>query len=177
MRIHHGRHHAGYVRKLNAVLEALREARRAGDYGNVQSLSRRVAFNGGGHYNHGVFWQNMAPADERSASPRGGLAASIDRDFGGLTSLRQHFRAAAKAVEGSGWAVLRWHAALDRHVVLTTMNQQDLTVLRTGPLLMLEVWEHAHCLKYQNRRGEYVRAWWDIVNWKNVEKRLELAAT
>ena len=176
MRIHHDRHHAGYVRKLNAALEALQMARTTGNFGNVQALSRSVAFNGGGHYNHTVFWQNMGPVGNVQGTPTGALATSIERDFGSLDGLKAHFSAAARSVEGSGWAVLGWHAGLERLLVLTVMNQQDMTVLGTEPLLMLDVWEHAYYLKYQNRRGDYVGAWWNVVNWENVEKRFEAAA-
>jgi Fe-Mn family superoxide dismutase len=176
MRIHHDLHHAGYVRGLNTALAALASARQSGDYAAVQALSRQVAFHGGGHYNHSVFWRNMAPAGQGGGGdPHGRLAAQITHDFGSPEAFRAHFSAAANSVEGAGWGVLGWHDGLQRLIVLTMMNQQDLNVLGTEPLLLLDVWEHAYYLKYQNRRTEYIRAWWNVVNWSDVAERFEKA--
>jgi len=175
MRIHHDLHHAGYVKGLRAALDGLAETRAAGNYTAVQSLSRALAFHGGGHYNHSVFWQNMAPPAGRQPAPSAALREAIARDFSSIEVFQAHFGAAAKAVEGSGWAVLGWHGGLSRLVVLSLMNQQDLGILGTEPLLMLDVWEHAYYLKYQNRRAAYVDAWWNVVNWADVDRRFEAA--
>ncbi len=172
MTIHHSKHHAGYVKGLNAALQALAAARESGDYGNVQQLSRLLAFHAGGYFNHNVFWANLAPAGKGGGGQPGGkLADQLNRDFGSFEKFQAHFSAAANAVEGNGWGVLAYHPALKRLVVVTMMNQQDLVPAGTVPLLMCDVWEHAYYLKYQNRRADYVKAWWNVVNWSNVEER------
>ncbi|MCO6438045.1 MAG: superoxide dismutase [Phycisphaerae bacterium] len=174
MRIHHDIHYAGYARGLNAALTKLAEARDSGDFGNIQQLSRLLAFHGGGFFNHGVFWTNMAPSDKGGGGqPSGAISSQIKKDFGGFDKFQAHFTAAAGSVEGNGWGVLAYHYALRRLVVLTMMNQQDLMPAGTIPLLMCDVWEHAYYLKYQNRRADYIKAWWNVVNWTDVEARFQ----
>ncbi len=176
MRIHHDLHHAGYTKGLNAALAKLAEIRSTGDFSNIQQLSRLLAFHAGGYFNHIVFWNNMAPAGKGGGGePEGALAAHIKRDFGAVDKFRQHFSAATNSVEGNGWGVLGYHPALKRLVVMTMMNQQDLATIGLVPLLMCDVWEHAYYLKYQNKRADYVTAWWNVVNWKNAAERYEAA--
>jgi Fe-Mn family superoxide dismutase len=173
MQIHHDLHHQGYVTGLNNALAALEKARTSGDFAAVQQLSRLVAFHGGGHYNHTVFWNNMAPAGGGGGGePGGDLRRQIERDFGNVDAFKKHFSAAATAVEGNGWGVLAWHPGLETLLVETMMNQQNLTVIGSRPVLLLDVWEHAYYLKYQNRRAAYVEAWWNVVNWADVATRL-----
>lgn len=172
MHIHHDKHHKGYVDGLNKALAGLAAARNSGDYGNIQQLSRLLAFHAGGYFNHIVYWNNMAPAGKGGGGkPDGKLAADITRDFGGIEKFQAQFSAASAAVEGNGWGVLAYHPALKRLVVMTMMNQQDLATIGSAPLLMCDVWEHAYYLKYQNRRADYIKAWWNIVNWSDVSKR------
>jgi len=172
MTIHHDKHHAGYVKGLNSAIKGLETARASGDYANIQQLSRLLAFHAGGHFNHIVFWNNMAPAGKGGGgAPSGRLADQLGKDFGSVEKFKEHFAAAAGAVEGNGWGVLAYHPALRRLVVMTMMNQQDLITIGTMPLLMCDVWEHAYYLKYQNRRADYIAAWWNVVNWSNVEER------
>lgn len=176
MRIHHGKHHAGYVAGLNAALKKLAEIRSTGDYSNIQQLSRLLAFHAGGYFNHIVFWNNMAPENKGGGGrAQGALGHAIARDFGGVKKFREHFTAAAASVEGNGWGVLGYHPALRRLVVMTMMNQQDLVTTGLVPLLMCDVWEHAYYLKYQNRRADYINAWWNVVNWENVQERYDAA--
>ncbi len=170
MRIHHDKHHATYVTGLNGALEKLEAARASGDLAAVQQLSRLVAFHGGGHTNHTIFWEIMGP--NGGGEPSGALAAQIAKDFGSFAGFKAHFSAASAAVEGSGWGVLAWHPELDSLTVQTMMNQQNLTILGSDPVLMLDVWEHAYYLKYQNRRPDYIEAWWNVVNWDAVAQRL-----
>lgn len=174
MRLHHGLHHAAYVKGLNAALSNLSSARASGDLSAIQPLSRQLAFHGGGHYNHSVFWENMAPVGT-GAEPSKRLAERLIADFGSVDGFKAHFSAAAKSVEGSGWAALGWNSGLDRLAVFTMLNQQDLTIMGTEPLLLLDVWEHAYYLQYQNRRADYVDAWWSVVNWRNVSERFDAA--
>jgi superoxide dismutase, Fe-Mn family len=176
MRIHHGKHHKGYVDGLNGALKKLAEAGASGDLAGVPALTRQLAFHAGGFFNHVVFWNNMAPSSKGGGGqPSGKLAAAIQRDFGSYDKFTAHFTAATTTVEGNGWGVLAYHAALRRLVVFTMLNQQMGTPVGTTPLLMCDVWEHAYYLKYQNRRPDYVKAWWNVVNWKDVEARYAAA--
>lgn len=172
MSLHHGKHHQGYVNGLNAALAKLAEARTSGDFSLVKHLSREVSFNGGGHVLHTIFWSNMAsPAKGGGGEPSGDLATAIARDFGSVDTFRKHFSAAAGAVEGGGWAILGKEPLSGKLIVIQAEKQQDLTVWGMLPLLVLDVWEHAYYLRYQNRRADYVKAWWDVVNWPDVAAR------
>ncbi len=174
MTLHHDKHHAGYVRGLNAAEAALAQARAAGDYAMVQHWSRQAAFNGGGHYLHAMFWKVMAPPDKGGGGePTGALADKINEDFGNFGNFKAHFSAAAKGVEGSGWGLLHYRPDDDRLLVLQAENQQKLSPWGTTPILGIDVWEHAYYLDYKNDRGAYVDAWWNVVNWNEVAANLE----
>jgi Fe-Mn family superoxide dismutase len=172
MRLHHDLHHAGYVKGLNTALEKLAEARKGGDYAAVKAWSRELAFHGSGHLLHCVFWENMTP---KKTEPQGTLRKMIDRDFGSLDAFRAHFGNASKQVEASGWGILGYEPHSKRLLVLEAEKHQNLSVAGVHPLLVLDVWEHAYYLKYQNRRAEYVDAFWNVVNWDDVAKRLDAA--
>ncbi len=172
MKLHHDIHHAGYVKGLNAALEKLAEARKGGDYAAVKALSREVAFHGSGHLLHCCFWTNMTPS---KAEAKGALKAMVERDFGSLDAFKAQFGNAAKQVEGSGWGILAFEPLSRRLLVLEAEKHQNLSVWGVHPLLVLDVWEHAYYLKYNNRRPEYVDAFWNIVNWDDVAARLEAA--
>ncbi len=174
MTLHHDKHHAGYVRGLNAAEAALAQARAAGDYAMVQHWSRQAAFNGGGHYLHAMFWKMMAPPNNGGGGePTGALADKINEDFGNFGNFKAHFSAAAKGVEGSGWGLLHYRPDDDRLLVLQAENQQKLSPWGTTPILGIDVWEHAYYLDYKNDRGAYVDAWWNVVNWNEVAANLE----
>ncbi len=173
MRTHHDKHHAGYVKGLNGALKKLAEARKAGDFEAIRALSRAVSFNGGGHTLHTLFWTNLAPAGNGGGGePTGGLKDMIDRDFGSVEAFRAHFSAAAGGVEGSGWGIAGLDTMSSQLVVIQGENQQKLTTWSVMPVLVLDVWEHAYYLKYQNRRSDYVKAFWDVVNWAEVARRV-----
>lgn len=172
MQLHHGKHHLAYVNGLNAALKKLAEARQSGDFALVQHLSRQVAFHGGGHALHTIFWNNMGPVP---GEPTGPLKAALERDFGSVEAFKAHFSAAAAAVEGGGWGILGLCPMSGRLVILQGENQQKLTIWGMTPLLVLDVWEHAYYLRYQNRRGDYIKAWWQVVNWDDVARRLAAA--
>lgn len=174
MRLHHDRHHQGYVDGANAALDALEEARDSGDYGTVKKLSRDLAFNASGHLLHSVFWPNMAPESD-TGEPGGRLASQLEADFGGVEQFRDHFSAAAKGVEGSGWGILAWEPQGEHLLVLQAEKHQNLTAQGVTPILVLDVWEHAYYLNYQNDRGQYVDNWWSVVNWNDVSERLRKA--
>ena len=172
MKLHHDIHHAGYVKGLNAALDKLAEARKSGDYAAVKALSREVAFHGSGHLLHCIFWTNMTPA---KTEPQGMLKRMLERDFGSLDAFKAHFGNASKQVEASGWGILGYEPLSKRLLVLEAEKHQNLSVWGVHPLLVLDVWEHAYYLKYNNRRPEYVDAFWNVVHWNDVAARLDAA--
>jgi Fe-Mn family superoxide dismutase len=171
MRLHHDIHHAGYVKGLNTAEEKLAEARKAGDFSLVKHWSREAAFHGSGHLLHSIFWPNMIAASQAKAEPSGALAEAIKSDFGSFDAFKAQFIAASGAVEGSGWGILAYRPDDDSLVILTAEKHQNLTQWGVVPLLVLDVWEHAYYLKYQNRRGEYVQNFFNIINWDDVAGR------
>ena len=173
MELHHSKHHATYVAGANTALEKLAEARDKNDFTNVNKLEKDLAFNLGGHVNHSIFWTNMSP--NGGDKPTGELASAIDDQFGSFDAFQGHFTATALGVQGSGWAVLAWDAIGQRLVVLQFFDQQANFPAGTIPLLMLDVWEHAYYLDYRNVRADYVKAFWNIVDWANVQQRFSTA--
>jgi Fe-Mn family superoxide dismutase len=176
MKLHHDKHHQGYVNGLNKAEEELDKARASGSYDMIQYWSKKAAFHGAGHFLHSIFWMVMAPADASGGGePTGMLADKINEDFGSFKNFKDQFSAASKAVEGSGWGILSYRPQDNRLIVLQAENHQKLTNWVDTPLLCLDVWEHAYYLKYQNNRGAYVDNWWSVVNWPQVEKNLNAA--
>ena len=172
-RFHHEMHHKAYFDGLNNALSKLAQARENGDYALIKHWEKELAFQGSGQVLHTLFWENMTP--QSSGNPSGDLLKQIEQDFGSFEAFQKQFSAAAGAVEGSGWAVLGWQPQLGQLLITQVEKHQDLTVWGIVPLLILDVWEHAYYLKYQNRRAEWIKAWWNIVNWEVVEKRFETA--
>lgn len=173
MELHHSKHHQAYVTGANAALEALAAAREAGDFANINKFSKDLAFNLGGHVNHSIFWTNMSP--DGGDKPVGELAAAIDDQFGSFDKFVAHFSAAATGVQGSGWAFLSYDELGGNLVIQQLNNQQDNAAPNTTPILTLDVWEHAYYLDYKNVRADYVKAFWNIVNWANVAERFDAA--
>ncbi|MET1020057.1 MAG: superoxide dismutase [Microterricola sp.] len=173
MELHHGKHHQAYVTGANAALAQLAEARDAGELGNVNKLQKDLAFNLGGHVNHSIFWTNLTPGG--SGRPEGELAAAIDDAFGSFEKFQAHFTATALGVQGSGWAILAWDILGAQPIIVQLYDQQGNLPAGLIPLLMLDVWEHAYYLDYQNVRASYVSAFWNIVDWQNVATRFERA--
>ena len=177
MEIHHGKHHATYVKNLNAALEKHPELESKSieellsDISSLpEDIRTAVRNNGGGHYNHSLFWQVMGP--DAGGTPEGELAELIDKDLGGFDAFKEEFAKAATTRFGSGWA---WLSVKDdgKLCVCSTPNQDNPLMKGihdcTGtPILGLDVWEHAYYLNYQNRRPDYIAAWWNVVNWKKV---------
>ncbi len=178
MEIHHTKHHGGYVKKLNAALEKHPEWASKSiedilkDLDNIPvDIRTAVRNNGGGHYNHSIFWTIMGPNGGGKLS--GKLGEAIDKTFGSFDKFKEEFSNAAATRFGSGWAWL----VLDNYghlSILSTPNQDNPITYSLKPVLGLDVWEHAYYLKYQNRRPEYIQAWWNIVNWEAVTKRYEM---
>jgi Fe-Mn family superoxide dismutase len=178
MRIHHDKHHAAYVNNLNAALDgqaALQGKSIEGLLGGLEAVPEAVRAavrnNGGGHWNHSLFWDLMAPGGAKA--PAGALASAIDAELGGFDKFREAFAKAAATRFGSGWA---WLVLDGGKLAVTSTPNQD-TPLMDGKhaLLGCDVWEHAYYLKYQNRRPDYVAAWWNVVNWTVVGRRYEAA--
>ena len=173
MELHHSKHHQAYVTGANTALAQLAEARDSGNLSNVNKLEKDLAFNLGGHVNHSIFWTNLSP--DGGDKPTGDLAAAIDDQFGSFEKFQAHFTAAALGVQGSGWAVLAWDSLGERLIIVQFFDQQGNLPAGIVPLLMLDVWEHAYYLDYKNVRADYVKAFWNIVNWENVQRRFQVA--
>ena len=174
MELHHGKHHQAYVTGANAALSQLAEARDSGNLANVNKLQKDLAFNLGGHVNHSIFWTNMSP--DGGDKPVGELASAIDDNFGSFDKFSAHFTAAAMGVQGSGWAALVWDSIGQQLIIQQFFDQQSNFAAGTVPILMLDVWEHAYYLDYKNVRADYVKAFWNIVDWSNVQARFSAAS-
>ena len=180
MEIHHGKHHQAYVTNLNKALESapslagrsLDELLANGLAAVPESIRTAVRNNGGGHWNHTFFWEIMGPG--QGGAPVGNLASAITAGFGGFDAFKEKFAAAAAGRFGSGWAwLIKTSAGLE---IMSTPNQDNPAMEGKYPIIGLDVWEHAYYLKYQNRRPDYLKAWWNVVNWAEVAKRYDAAA-
>lgn len=171
MEIHHNKHHAGYVKGLNAAVAALAEMRVSGDYSLIDHWSERLAFNGGGHFLHTMFWESMTP--NADGVLQGALAEAITRDFGSYDAFKAHFSAAAKGVQGSGWGLLAVQISTGKLQIFQAQNQHLNTQFGMIPLLGIDVWEHAYYLNYQNNRSAYVDNWFNVLNWKAIGERYD----
>ena len=138
-------------------------------------LSKNLAFHLGGHTNHSIFWKNLSP--NGGDKPVGDLATAIDEFFGDFDKFQAHFTAAATGIQGSGWAVLSWDTIGEQLIIQQLFDQQSNTAQGTIPVFQLDMWEHAFYLDYQNVKGDYVKAFWNIVNWNDVSARFDRART
>ena len=167
MEIHHSKHHAGYTAKLNAALEGSALANESIETILAGELSPALRNNGGGFYNHRMFWEILSP--NGGGAPSGDLASAIDRDFGSLDALKTAFNQAASTRFGSGWA---WLCVNNGKLEVCSTANQDNPLMGEGccgtPIMGLDVWEHAYYLKFQNRRPDYINAFWNVINWDKV---------
>jgi Fe-Mn family superoxide dismutase len=173
MELHHDQHHAGYVKGANETLEQLDEARVKADFSRLAAMERALAFNLSGHILHSLFWQNLTPrGDER---PRGRLAEAIDQDFGSFDAFKGQLTKVASTIMGSGWAALVWEPVGGR--LLTTQIYDHQSNLSQGgiPLMVLDAWEHAYYLQYENRKVDFFQAVWSVWNWNDISARFETA--
>jgi len=177
MEIHHGKHHGAYVTNLNKALEGTEWATKSIEdiLANTSKVPMAVRNNGGGHYNHSLFWNIMKA--KGGGTPVGDLSSAISRDFGSFEKFKEQFSNAGLTRFGSGWAwLVKQH---DKLVVCSTPNQDsplmDIAEVKGVPILGMDVWEHAYYLKYQNRRAEYIAAFWSVINWDGVAKRFAAA--
>lgn len=178
MEIHHGKHHQAYVNNLNNAIEGTEHANKSIEelIKNAGSISPAVRNNGGGHWNHSFFWEILSP--DGGGKPEGKLAQAIDEAFGSFEAMQEKFNAAGGARFGSGWAWLV--VGTDGKLMITSTPNQDNPLMDVAesagtPILGCDVWEHAYYLKYQNKRPDYMKAFWNVVNWKKVAEHFEKA--
>jgi Fe-Mn family superoxide dismutase len=174
LRLHHDKHHAAYVNGLNAAEEKIQAMLKSGDFANANCVANDLAFNGSGHILHSIFWTNMKP--NGGGEPGGELAQMIGKSFGGFEAFKGLFLATSNAVQGSGWGILAYRKMDDALVVLGAEKHENRTQWGVTPILVLDVWEHAYYLQYQNKRPDWTKAFMEhLVNWENVSRRLSEA--
>lgn len=171
--LHHDKHHAAYVGGANTTLDKLAEARSADDLSAIVGLEKTLAFNLSGHVLHSIFWRNMSP--DGGERPDGDLAAALDEHFGSFGAFRKQLSQATTTVQGSGWGVLAWEPLGRRLAVEQVYDHQGNVGMGSVPLLVIDAWEHAFYLQYFNVKAHWVEAFWNIVNWADVNARFERA--
>lgn len=171
MEIHHQKHHANYVSGANVALEKLEAARQKEDFAQIASLEKSLAFNVSGHVLHSIFWKNMAP--KSGGKPSGELAQAIERDFGGFEKFKKQLNAVAGSIMGSGWAALVWDPLSEQLLIEQIYDHQSNLVQASTPLLVLDAWEHAYYLQYQNKKADFFEAVWNVWNWEDVAQRFD----
>jgi Fe-Mn family superoxide dismutase len=171
--IHYQKHHQGYVNSSNSTLEKLEKARKENVEIDMKSTLKILSFNIGGHILHTLFWGNLAPAGKGGGEPKGKLAEIIEKEFGSFERFKKEFTEAAVSVEGSGWAALTFCKKTERPMIMQ-IEKHNINVFPTYQILMvIDIWEHAYYLDYKNQRAKFVEAFWNIVNWDEVNKRFE----
>jgi len=173
IRIHHEKHHQGYVNGANAILQKLDKARKGGADLDIKSTLKALSFNIGGHILHSLFWPNLAPAGKGGGKPGGALGDAVEEEFGSFERFKKEFSQAAVSVEGSGWAALSFCRQTTRPIIMQIEKHNTNVYPMFKILMVLDVWEHAYYLDYKNERAKFVDAFWSIVNWDKVNKRLE----
>jgi len=173
LRIHHDKHHQGYVNGANAILQKLDKARKEGADMDTKSTLKTLSFNIGGHILHSLFWPNLAPAGKGGGKPGGALGDAIEEEFRSFERFKKEFSQAAVSVEGSGWAALSFCRQTNRPIIMQIEKHNTNVYPMFKILMVLDVWEHAYYLDYKNERAKFVDAFWSIVNWDKVDKRLE----
>ena len=176
MEIHHKKHHQAYITNLMVTLEQIEAAQAKGDLSKQIAVEGAFRFNAGGHINHTLFWENLAPANQSKVPEGGPLHSLITQSYGDLNSFITTFNTKTAAVRGSGWGWLGFNKETKRVEIATTPNQDPLEAT-TGlvPLIGIDVWEHAYYLQYKNVRPDYLKAIWKVINWEEAEKRLAAA--
>ena len=169
MELHHDKHHAGYVKGANTALEKLDEARQKEDFTRLAALEKALAFNLSGHVLHSLFWQNLTPRG--GGRPEGELANAINESFGGFEKFQKQMKEVAGTIMGSGWAALVWEQ-LGKRLLTTQIYDHQSNLAQAGvPILVLDAWEHAFYLQYQNRKTEFFDAIWNVWNWQDAADR------
>ncbi|MGB5097843.1 MAG: superoxide dismutase [Porticoccaceae bacterium] len=169
MKLHHDMHHATYVKGANEALDKMSQARAKGEFATINQLQKDLAFNLSGHFLHSLFWQNMSP--DGGGKPSGDLARAIGTTFGGYAGFSSQFEAAAAKLQGSGWVSLAWEPLGKQLMVEQVLDHQENIGNGTLPILVMDMWEHSYYLQYQNRKADWVTAFWELVNWDDVTQR------
>ena len=172
MELHHGKHHAAYVKGANTALEKLADIREKGDFSIISMLEKNLAFNVSGHVLHSVFWTNLSPS---GGEPTGELETALDETFGGFPAFKAHMTEAAATIQGSGWALASWEPVAGRVMVQQVHDHQGNHGQGTVPLLAIDAWEHAYYLQYANEKAKFFDAIWNVVNWDDVARRYTAA--
>ncbi len=171
--LHHQKHHQAYVNGANAILERLDKARKEGTDLDVKATLKELSFHIGGHLLHSLFWANLAPAGKGGGKPTGTLGTAIEKEFGSFERFKKEFSLAAASVEGSGWAALTFCRQTNRPIIMQIEKHNTNVYPMFAILMVIDVWEHAYYLDYKNERAKFVDAFWNIVNWDEVNRRLE----
>jgi superoxide dismutase, Fe-Mn family len=170
LELHHKKHHAAYVTGANTALEKLAEARSRDDFAAINQLTKSLAFNVSGHVLHSLLWKNLTP--KGGGEPDGELGAAIKEYFGSFAGMKETLTEAAQNIQGSGWGALAWEPLGKQLVVEQVYDHQGNIGNGTVPILVLDMWEHAYYLQYKNVKADWVKAYWKLVNWQDVAKRL-----
>jgi Fe-Mn family superoxide dismutase len=170
LELHHKKHHAAYVTGANTALEKLAEARAKEDFAAINQLAKSFAFNLSGHVLHSLFWKNLSP--KGGGQPEGELGAAIQEYLGSFAGMKEQLTEAATNIQGSGWGALAWEPLGKQLVVEQVYDHQGNIGNGTVPLLVLDMWEHAYYLQYKNVKADWVKAYWKLVNWEDVARRL-----
>jgi len=173
LKIHHEKHHQGYVNGANTIFEKLDNTRKEAIDLDIKSTLKALSFNIGGHILHSLFWPNLAPSGKGGGKPSGDLGDVIDKEFGSFERFKKEFSQAAVSVEGSGWAALSFCMKTNRPIIMQIEKHNTNIYPMFRILMVLDVWEHAYYLDYKNARAKFVDAFWNIVNWDEINKRLE----
>jgi Fe-Mn family superoxide dismutase len=173
LELHHSKHHAAYVKGVNDTLDKLASSRSEGDLSAIVGLEKTLAFNLSGHVLHCLFWENLSP--EGGGRPEGELGAAIDEHFGSFDAFRSQLTQAAVTVQGSGWGAVSWEPLGERLYIEQVYDHQGNVGQSGVPLLVIDAWEHAYYLQYENRRADYVEAIWNLLDWSDVDARFERA--
>ena len=174
LRLHHDKHHASYVNGANTIIEKMNKARADKADFDTKATFKELSFHIGGHLLHSLFWENLAPPGKGGGgNPSGKIVEVIEEEFGTFERFKKVFSQTASSIEGSGWAALTVCKKTDRPIIMQVEKHNTNVYPMFSILMVLDVWEHAYYLDYQNDRGKFVEAFWDIVNWAEVNKRLE----
>lgn len=174
LKLHHDKHHAGYVNTANDLIGKIQEARNKGEIIDFKSVLKSLSFNVAGHILHETFWKVMASEKSGKNKPVGKILEAIEKEFGNFERFKTEFSETAKSVEGSGWAVLAYHKEHGENgsLAIIQIEKHNVNVVPEQKILLcLDVWEHAYYLDYKNDRAKFIENWWNIVNWEEVEKR------
>jgi Fe-Mn family superoxide dismutase len=173
LELHYSSHHQAYVDGVNRALAGLAELRGKSDFARINQLEKDLAFHYSGHVLHSIFWRNLEPNE--GAPPTGQLESRIEEAFGSIDAFRRQFSAAGAALQGSGWVALTWETIRGQLLVEQIHDHQDRSPMGTVPLLVMDMWEHAYYLQYRNQKEKWIVAFWEMVNWADVARRLDNA--